>query len=1502
MKQSKITIVALVTSLGIALGACTSTPAPSTNAPNAGSDPTDAAPDTTGDTVPDVVATPAKLGPAPRLFTVSLSEGVLPKVTADATPVTKGVELDPARLKELISRLPKWEDPSALATPFKWPTQSTPRPRTGTTVEETFPPASGPTAPATDNGPLKVLRIQPEGNVPIAPYLAVTFNQPMVPVGTVAQLTPAESLVKLTPEVPGRWQWIGTRTLRFDVDPEAKVDRLPMATTFTATVAAGTKSATGSTLETPATFTFTTPAPIVESFVPTGESLKLDQVFVAQFDQRVDPATVLATLSLKANGASVPLRLATKEEIAADDGAKSSVANAKEGRFVAFRPETKLATGATLNIEIAAGTASAEGPNKTLTPQTYSGRTYGPLDVVALRCNWGDECYPGTGLYVEFTNPLDPKAPGSKDANITVEPQLPGQTIRVDGAVSIDGATKARTTYTVTLPATLTDVFGQTLGKAVTKTITISKARPSLRSLEAITTLDPFVTTQKLSVLTTNQKQLRVRVFEADPSKFAEYLQYLERRDDRAVRVPNWPLLSDAKVSPNADNDATVETSLDLSGPLQAKPGQVIVLVEPVPAVSPRSDNYWENRPALTWVQSTNIALDAFASGDSARLWATDLRTGAAIEGLTVRASYGPSAKTASSGIATLPLSSSAQGREFYAATSGAETFILPASFPSTTATTTLRWFMFDDRQIYRPGETINVKGWVRLFDANTGALTIGKSRTTSYVMTDANGIELAKGSANIGALGGFDIRVPIPETANVGPAYLQFQPSGDAEDDATGQHSFQIAEFRRPEFEVKVEPITATPFVSTSPVTMSAKASYYAGGPLPNAPVEWAVSTSETTFSPVGWDDYTFGVFRPWWLFDGPFGSGRFGDSSRPFPGGEQQVKTYRSITNADGTRALQLDFTGENGVLPDLPVSVNVAGTVTDVNRQAWSDQRNILVHSANQYVGLRSDRSFVRQGDPLDIEAVATDIDGKAIVGAKLEIVAGLLRSEYVNAKFVETIIEPQTCAVTTTSAAGKCAFNTPAGGQYRISTTITDAQGGRNRTELSVWVSGAEALPARNVEQETLTLIPDKKEYGAGDTAKVLVQAPFANGEGMVVITHGTGIRETKRFSANDGSAIIDIAITEADVSNLNLSIEVVGNADRAGLDGKKVAGAPKRPAYAVGSLRLAVPPVQRTLKVTATPASSELAPGAKTTVDVTVNDPSGAPVRDAEFAVVVVDEAVLGLTDYKLANPIEFFYPTAYESLMSAFGRQQVRLVDPNTVSAGPASGNEPAPSFTDGDMAVESSAVGRAAPAPAAKLQAERSSGGQSSPAIQIRSKFDALALFQPTVMTDASGKASVEVTLPDSLTRYRVIVVATSGSDRFGTAESNITARLPLSVRPSAPRFLNTGDQFEFPVVLQNLGKTPMSVDVVIQIANLDATGPVSRVVTVPGDDRIEVRFPMKVRAAGTARVRVSGFGETASDSTEVSIPVFTPATAEAFATYGSIENGSIRQPLLAP
>ena len=108
---------------------------------------------------------------------------------------------------------------------------------------------------------------------------------------------------------------------------------------------------------------------------------------------------------------------------------------------------------------------------------------------------------------------------------------------------------------------------------------------------------------------------------------------------------------------------------------------------------------------------------------------------------------------------------------------------------------------------------------------------------------------------------------------------------------------------------------------------------------------------------------------------------------------------------------------------------------------------------------------------------------------------------------------------------------------------------------------------------------------------------------------------------------------------------------------------------------------------------------------------------------------------------------------------------------------------------------------------------------------IRVRTDFNPLAVFAPQVTTDANGAAQVAVKLPDNLTRYRVMVVAVDASGKqFGMAESSLTARLPLMVRPSAPRFLNFGDQFELPVVLQNQTDEAMQVEVVVQATNIRA------------------------------------------------------------------------------
>ena len=224
----------------------------------------------------------------------------------------------------------------------------------------------------------------------------------------------------------------------------------------------------------------------------------------------------------------------------------------------------------------------------------------------------------------------------------------------------------------------------------------------------------------------------------------------------------------------------------------------------------------------------------------------------------------------------------------------------------------------------------------------------------------------------------------------------------------------------------------------------------------------------------------------------------------------------------------------------------------------------------------------------------------------------------------------------------------------------------------------------------------------------------------------------------------------------------------------------------------------------------------------------------------------------------------------------------------------------------DGAVAEEAAEMEMPAAAPAADLDSATANAAQESSPIRVRTDFNPLATFAPAAHTDEQGRAEVAVQLPDNLTRYRIMAVAVAGDRHFGSGESSLTARLPLMVRPAAPRFLNFGDRFELPVVLQNQTDEPMTVDVVVQGGNLTLSEGAGQRVTIPANDRVEVRFPAAAESAGTARLQfaaVSAPGTGAyADAATVELPVYTPATTEAFATYGVIDQGAIAQPIAAP
>lgn len=112
----------------------------------------------------------------------------------------------------------------------------------------------------------------------------------------------------------------------------------------------------------------------------------------------------------------------------------------------------------------------------------------------------------------------------------------------------------------------------------------------------------------------------------------------------------------------------------------------------------------------------------------------------------------------------------------------------------------------------------------------------------------------------------------------------------------------------------------------------------------------------------------------------------------------------------------------------------------------------------------------------------------------------------------------------------------------------------------------------------------------------------------------------------------------------------------------------------------------------------------------------------------------------------------------------------------------------------------------------------------------------------------------------------------------------------------------MNFGDRFSLPVVLQNQTASPLEVDVVARADNLFMSEPRALRVTVPANDRVEVRFPAATVSAGTARLQIGAVSPAGDDASEIELPVWTPATTEAFATYGQIDQGAIGQPVKMP
>ncbi|MBM3190039.1 MAG: hypothetical protein FJZ90_15120, partial [Chloroflexi bacterium] len=797
-----------------------------------------------------------------------------------------------------------------------------------------------------------------------------------------------------------------------------------------------------------------------------------------------------------------------------------------------------------------------------------------------------------------------------------------------------------------------------------TVTFNVGSARPTMSVPgESMIVLDP-AGKPVYTVYTISYQSLRVQAYQVQPGDWPKFQDYL-RNTDRTTSPPSPPgrRVMDDRITIRSEPDALVETRIDLSRVLSDGRGHLILVI--VPEMGLLQSLRDAARPPVirVWVQVTGIALDAFVDSEQMLAWANALTDGSSLEGVALKLyPGGVSAATDGQGMATLKLAGGSGDESAYlVAQKGGDQALLPENtywwggggWRRYSLQDQYRWYVFDDRQMYRPGEEVHLKGWVRLARIARGsedlALPSGRG-SVALALYDSRGNELLTQQLPLNALGGFDTSFTLPETMNLGHASLRLyltSPEPNTTNREFG-HSIQVQEFRRPEFEVSAS-VSEGPHFADGHAIAKVEAKYYAGGPLPGADVTWEVTASPSSYRPPKWDDFMFGIWQPWWR--------SYGEPT----GFEDATATYEGLTDAAGVHLLRIDFTAPE---PPRPTSVRAEASVMDVNRQAWTASTQMLVHPADLYVGLRSERAFVERGDPIKLDVIVTDLDGKAIAGTAVRVRAVRLRWVFVKGEWQEQEADEQVVELVSAEEPISCRFETPEGGTYRITATIEDGSGRPNLTQILRWVSGGKQPSRDKVEQEEAVLIPSQERYQPGDTAEILVQSPFVPAEGLLTLSFN-GIVYSERFRMDEGSYTLKVPIVEEHIPNVHVQVDLVGAAPRLDAQGEINTRLPARPAFAKGSLDLSVPPYRRVLAVEVTPRDTELEPGGQTVVDVTVRDANGAPVPGAELAVAVVDEAILALTGYTLSDPIDAFYPWRSSGVGEHHLRRHVLLIDPD---------------------------------------------------------------------------------------------------------------------------------------------------------------------------------------------------------------------------------------------
>ena len=803
-----------------------------------------------------------------------------------------------------------------------------------------------------------------------------------------------------------------------------------------------------------------------------------------------------------------------------------------------------------------------------------------------------------------------------------------------------------------------------------------------------------------------------------------------------------------------------------------------------------------------------------------------------------------------------------------------------------------LRGTVFSDRGVYRLAEEVQFKAILR-HNTATGIRLLKPGTPVSITLRDSQYRLIDERTVTVNDWSSAEWKTTIPSEASLGTysvrAVLESEkpkpkapenvdpgdiPSPMLDDEAPGEKavhgSFLVAAYRRPDFRVDVT-LKGERALAGEPLQGVIAAKYLFGSAMGARPVKWAFTRAEMNSAPAAVNE-KFPEER--WQFVG-WGD-RYGhtlpiDVSR-------DEDTLAKNGEFDLTLTPQLDA--------GAPFLYTLEGDVEDLSRQHLANRASLLVHPAPWYIGLRRPSSyFIDQKQGLKTEVVAVSPDGQVVPGVTVAVRLNQVqwnsvrRSEGNGFYTWETnrqVITAGTWTVTSAAEPVPLDIALPNGGYFIVEATARDTAGRYTTTNMPFYALGDGYTAWARFDHNRIEIVPDRRTYKPGDSAKIMIQSPWEHATALVT-TEREGIRSHRQFTLTSTQQSITLPIAEQDIPNMFVSVllvkgrsvaEVAKNAEAtASRDygrGPNVTDDPSdpgKPAFRLGYVELKVEDASKRLAVSVRADKEEYRPANTARVVLDVKDAGGRGTA-SEVTLWAVDYGVLSLTAYRTPDVLGSVYVHKALQVMNADNRQRIisrRVLTP--------------------------------------KGETEGGGGGADEGAGTLRKDFRVLAFWLGSVVTDANGKGSVEVKLPESLTTYRIMAVAADRGSRFGSNDTEVRINKPLTLKAAFPRFLALGDKAHFGAVVTSQLKTAGTATVTIKSLDpdvLEFTAGATQTVQIGAGGSSEVRFDAAGKRIGRARVQMTAKMANETDAFEDLIPVELLVSPETVAAHGEVTDAN--------